>query len=70
MGTGYQIEVFKILQFNGCENIDSPTFFSELREIIRGHDFTLVKQQRTLDDRNINSPRIPSMYGLNYLLIV
>ena len=60
---GDQIEVFKIL--NGFENIDSNICF-EIKEskIIRGHNYTLVKKQSRLDVRG------PSMYGINYQLIV
>ena len=43
---GDQIEVFKIL--NGYENIDSNICF-EMKEskITRGHNYTLVKKQRS-----------------------
>ena len=48
---GGQIEVFTIL--NGYENIDSNIFFFEIKEtkVTRGHNYTLVKKQRTLDVR-------------------
>ena len=56
--------MFKIL--NGYENIDSNIFF-EIKEskITRGHNYTLVKKQSRLD-----FPSGPSMYGINYQLIV
>ena len=45
-----QIEVFKILI--GYENIDSNIFFEiKKTKITRGHNFTLVKKQSTLDVR-------------------
>ena len=64
---GDQIEVFKIL--NGYENIDSNIFF-EIKEskITRGHNYTLVKKQSRLE--NTHFPSGPSMYGINYQLIV
>ncbi len=45
--------MFKIL--NGYENIDSNIFF-EIKEskITRGHNFTLVKKQSTLDVRKFS----------------
>ena len=47
---GDQIEVFKI--FNGHENIDPNIFFKiKTGKITRGHDFTLVKEQSSLDFR-------------------
>ena len=68
---GDQIEVFKIL--NGYENIDSNIFF-EIKEskITRGHNYTLVKKQSRLDVRkySFHSDRGPSMFGINYQLIV
>ena len=59
--------MFKIL--NGYENIDSNIFF-EIKEskITRGHNYTLVKKQRTLE--SIHFQRGPSMFGINYQLIV
>ena len=66
---GDQIEVFKTL--NGYENIDSNIFFEIKKiKITRGHNFTLVKKQSRLDVRSIRFPRGPSMYGINYQLIV
>ena len=61
--------MFKIL--NGYENIDSNIFF-EIKEskITRGHNYTLVKKQSRLDVRKTHFPRGPSMYGINYQLIV
>ena len=64
---GDQIEVFKILK--GYENIDSNIFF-EIKEskITRGHNFTLVKKQSTVDWmlESFHFPRGQSMYGINY----
>ena len=50
---GDQIEVFKILNGYGYENIDSNIFFLEIKEseITRGHNNTLVKKQSRLDVR-------------------
>ena len=61
--------MFKIL--NGYENIDSNIFF-EIKEskITRGHNYTLVKKQSILDVRKYSFPSGPSMYGINYQLIV
>ena len=36
----------------------------------RGHDFTLVKKQSGLDVRKYSFSQGPSMYGINYQLIV
>ena len=62
--------MFKIL--NGYENIDSNIFFEiKKSKITRGHNFTLVKKQSRLDVRKYSfSHRGPSMYGINYQLIV
>ena len=43
--------------------------FQKKSKIIRGHNFTLVKEQRRLDVRK-NSFSQRCMYGKNYLLIV
>ena len=45
------MEVFKIL--NGYESIDSNIFFFKIKEskITRGHNYTLVKIQSSLDVR-------------------
>ena len=62
--------MFKIL--NGYENIDSNIFF-EIKiksKITRGHNFTLVKKQSRLDVRKHSFSLGPSMYGINYQLIV
>ena len=44
--------MFKIL--NGYENIDSNIFFSKLKKITRGDNFTLVKKQSRLDVRKFS----------------
>ena len=63
--------MFRIL--NGYENIDSSILF-EIKEskITRGQNYTLVKKQSTVDWmlESIHFPRGPSMYGINYQLIV
>ena len=61
--------MFKIL--NGHENIDSNIFL-EIKEgkITRGHNYTLVKKQSRLDVRKYSFSQRPSMYGINYQLIV
>ncbi len=43
-------------------------FFFEIKEskITRGHNYTLVKKQSSLDVRNTHFPRGPSMNGINY----
>ena len=62
---GDQIEVFKIL--NWYENIDSNIFFEiQKRKLTRGHNFTMVDWML----ESIRFPRGPSMYGINYQLIV
>ena len=67
---GDQIEVFKIL--NGYENIDSNICFLEIKEskITIGHNYTLVKKKVDWMLENTHFPRGPSMYGINYQLIV
>ena len=58
---------------NGYENIDSSIFFNVGREITRGHDLTLVKEQRRLDVRKYSFSQKTIhvyMYGINDLLIV
>ena len=54
---------------NGYENIDSNIFFeTKQSKITRGHNFTLVKKQSTVDWmlESFHFPRGPSMYGINY----
>ena len=62
--------MFKIL--NGYENIDSIILLFKINEskITRGHNYTLVKKQSQLDVRKYSFPSGPSMYGINYQLIV
>ena len=66
---GGQIEVFKILK--GYENIDSNIVF-EIKEskVTRGHNYTLVKKQVDWTLESIHFHGGPSMYGINYQLIV
>ena len=47
-------------------------FFFEIKEskITRGDNYTLVKKQSRLDVRKYSFQRGPSMYGINYQMIV
>ena len=59
--------MFKIL--NGYENIDCNIIF-KIKEgkITRWYNFTMVSKVDSMLE-SICSPRGPSMYGINYLLI-